>query len=223
MPTTIIDYGMGNLRSVQKALEHIGEPAEITSCSRTISQAERLVLPGVGAFRDAAAALKRHDLTNVICDYVNADRPFLGICLGLQLLLEVSFEDGEHEGLGIIPGAVRRFELPAEFKIPHMGWNQLSGVNENPSPLLHGLTSEAWFYFVHSYYVDPTDTSWIAATTDYGGPFVSAISRGRVTATQFHPEKSQSAGLSLLRNFVAMSAQTGQSIAKDALQSQHIR
>lgn len=223
MPTTIIDYGMGNLRSVQKAFEHIGEPAEITSCARAISQAERLVLPGVGAFRDAAAALRRHDLTEAIRDYITADRPFLGICLGLQLLMDVSFEDGEHEGLGIIPGAVRRFQLPAEFKIPHMGWNQLISTADNPPPLLDGLTSGAWFYFVHSYFVDPTDTRWIAATTDYGGPFVSAISRGRVTATQFHPEKSQSAGMTLLRNFVAMSGQTEQTAVTPTLQSQHVR
>lgn len=201
--TVIIDYGMGNLRSVQKAFEHIGEPAVISASPVEIARATRLVLPGVGAFRDAAQALRTHDLENVVRDHIQADRPFLGICLGMQLLLDVSFEDGEYEGLGIIPGAVRRFELPAEYKIPHMGWNQLQkAARPDEVPLLSELTSGAWFYFVHSYFVDPADSSWIAATTDYGRPFVSVVSRGNVMATQFHPEKSQSSGLQLLRNFV---------------------
>lgn len=196
---------MGNLRSVQKAFEKIGESAQISSCSQTIAQAARLVLPGVGAFRDAAAALKQHDLEQVICDHIAADKPFLGICLGMQLLLDVSFEDGEHAGLGIIPGAVRRFELPPEYKIPHMGWNQLQPASVHPvAPLLQDLDSGSWFYFVHSYYVDPTDSTWIAATTDYGRDFVSVVARGNVMATQFHPEKSQAAGLRLLKNFLAV-------------------
>ncbi len=204
--TVIIDYGMGNLRSVQKAFEKIGEPASISSCPREIASAARLVLPGVGAFRDAAAALRQHDLTGVITDHISADRPFLGICLGLQLLMEVSFEDGQHEGLGIIPGAVRRFDLPVDYKIPHMGWNQLQPVSGRPLvPLLEGLSTDSWFYFVHSYYVDPADAGWIAATTDYGGAFVSVVSRGQVMATQFHPEKSQLAGLRLLSNFLSLS------------------
>lgn len=201
--TVIIDYGMGNLRSVQKAFEHIGEPAVISASPSEIAAATRVVLPGVGAFRDAAQALKTHDLENVVRDHIQADRPFLGICLGMQLLLDVSYEDGEYEGLGVIPGAVRRFELPAEFKIPHMGWNQLvKAQRQDDVPLLNGFSAGAWFYFVHSYYVDPVDSSWIAATTDYGRPFVSVVSRGNVMATQFHPEKSQASGLQLLRNFV---------------------
>lgn len=201
--TVIIDYGMGNLRSVQKAFEHIGEPAVISASPSEIAAATRVVLPGVGAFRDAAQALKTHDLEHVVRDHIQADRPFLGICLGMQLLLDVSYEDGEYEGLGVIPGAVRRFELPAEFKIPHMGWNQLvKAQRQDDVPLLNGFSAGAWFYFVHSYYVDPVDSSWIAATTDYGRPFVSVVSRGNVMATQFHPEKSQASGLQLLRNFV---------------------
>ncbi|MBL8817993.1 MAG: imidazole glycerol phosphate synthase subunit HisH [Planctomyces sp.] len=201
--TVIIDYGMGNLRSVQKAFEHIGESAIISASPVEISKATRVVLPGVGAFRDAAQALRTHDLETVVKDHIAADRPFLGICLGLQLLLDVSYEDGEHTGLGIIPGAVRRFELPSEYKIPHMGWNQLQAADRSdPTVLLDGIADNAWFYFVHSYYVDPADPSWIAATTEYGKPFVSVVSRGNVMATQFHPEKSQSAGLRLLRNFV---------------------
>ncbi|MCA9036223.1 MAG: imidazole glycerol phosphate synthase subunit HisH [Planctomycetaceae bacterium] len=203
--TIIVDYGMGNLRSVQKAFEKAGEAAVISSNPSEISAAQRVVLPGVGAFRDAAAALRNHDLVNVIKDHIAADRPFLGICLGLQLLLDVSYEDGEYEGLGIIPGSVTRFVLPDEFKIPHMGWNQLMpGAQVKSCPLFEHLPSTSWFYFVHSYHVVPNDESWVAARTDYGAPFVSAVCKGRVMATQFHPEKSQSAGLQLLKNFLSV-------------------
>lgn len=205
-PVTIIDYGMGNLRSVQKAIELIGVPAQIESSADRISQADRLILPGVGAFRDAIAALKERDLVSVIRDHVAADRPFLGICLGLQLMFDVSFEDGEYEGLGIIPGEVRRFELPAEYKIPHMGWNRLNSVRQ--SPLLADCVKEPWFYFVHSYHVVPKDPSWIVATTDYGMDFVSMVGQGNVHAAQFHPEKSQSAGIQLLTSFVRPQAAT---------------
>ena len=206
MTTIIIDYGMGNLRSVQKAFERIGEPAIISSQAAEIASATRVVLPGVGAFRDAIAALRQHDLIGVITDHVASDRPFLGICLGLQLLMDVSLEDGEHQGLGIIPGTVERFALPAEFKIPHMGWNQLECSSQPDHGLLQGLGPEPWFYFVHSYHVVPADRSWIAATTDYGRPFVSVVARSNVMATQFHPEKSQSCGMQLLKNFLAVTA-----------------
>jgi len=206
--TIIIDYGMGNLRSVQKAFERIGEAARISSDVSEIAQAERLVLPGVGAFRDAIAAIRRGDLANVIRDHVLEDRPFLGICLGLQMLFDVSFEDGQHEGLGVIPGVVQRFQLPPEFKIPHMGWNQLDVTHQPNHGLLQNLGSAPWFYFVHSYHVVPSDRSWIASETDYSGPFVSAVARGNVMATQFHPEKSQSNGMTLLRNFLACTAST---------------
>ena len=199
-PVTIIDYGMGNLRSVQKAIERIGGTAHIESSANRISRADRLILPGVGAFRDAIAALKKKDLVQAIQDHVAADRPFLGICLGLQLMFDVSFEDGEHEGLGIISGEVRRFELPSEYKIPHMGWNRLKTVGD--TPLLAGCPKEPWFYFVHSYHVLPSDSSWVMATTDYGIDFVSMVGRGNVSAAQFHPEKSQAAGMRLLTNFV---------------------
>jgi len=206
MTTTIIDYGMGNLRSVQKAFERIGESAVISSQADEIAAATRVVLPGVGAFRDAIAALREHDLVAVIKDHISADRPFLGICLGLQMLMEVSLEDGEHDGLGIIPGTVQRFNLPAEYKIPHMGWNQLNRSAQPDHGLLRELGDDPWFYFVHSYHVVPQDPSWIAATTDYGGPFVSVVAKGNVMATQFHPEKSQSCGMQLLKNFVAVTA-----------------
>lgn len=206
MTTTIIDYGMGNLRSVQKAFERIGESAIISSQADEIAAATRVVLPGVGAFRDAIAALREHDLVAVIMDHISANRPFLGICLGLQMLMEVSLEDGEHDGLGIIPGTVQRFDLPAEYKIPHMGWNQLNRSVQQDHGLFRELGDDPWFYFVHSYHVVPQDPSWIAATTDYGGPFVSVVAKGNVMATQFHPEKSQSCGMQLLKNFLAVTA-----------------
>jgi glutamine amidotransferase len=194
---------MGNLRSVQKAFEHIQEPAEICSSPTALAKATRIVLPGVGAFRDAIAALHHHDLVNVLKDAIAADRPFLGICLGMQLLFSSSLEDGHHQGLDVIPGVVQRFQLPAEFKIPHMGWNQLSTAQSPPHTLFSNLPPNPWFYFVHSYHCVPGDNSWVAATTSYGNPFVSAVARSNVMAVQFHPEKSQSAGLQLLRNFVS--------------------
>jgi glutamine amidotransferase len=203
MTTLIVDYGMGNLRSVQKAFEHIQEPAEICSSPTALAKATRIVLPGVGAFRDAIAALHHHDLVNVLKDAIAADRPFLGICLGMQLLFTSSLEDGHHQGLDVIPGVVQRFQLPAEFKIPHMGWNQLSTAQSPPHTLFDNLPPNPWFYFVHSYHCVPGDNSWVAATTSYGNPFVSAVARSNVMAVQFHPEKSQSAGLQLLRNFVS--------------------
>jgi len=197
---TIVDYGMGNLRSVQKAIERTGAAAVITSSPDAVAVAQKLILPGVGAFRDAIAALHQYGLVGPIQEYVAAERPFLGICLGLQLLFDVSFEDGEHEGLGIIPGEVRRFDLPPEYKIPHMGWNRLQQVQR--TGLLADGPDEPWFYFVHSYHVVPSDPSWIAATTDYGIDFVSVVARNQLFAAQFHPEKSQSAGMRLLTNFV---------------------
>ncbi len=205
--TIIIDYGMGNLRSVQKALERIGEPAIISSSASEISTATRMILPGVGAFRDAIAAIRQHDLTGVITDHIAADRPFLGICLGMQLLMDVSHEEGEHEGLGVIPGDCRRFDLPAEYKIPHMGWNQLDCSPQPDHGLLQDLGPQPWFYFVHSYHVVPSDPSWIAATTDYGRPFVSVVAKSNVMATQFHPEKSQSGGMQLLKNFLTVASE----------------
>lgn len=203
MTTLIVDYGMGNLRSVQKAFERIGEAAEICSDPQRIAVAKRVVLPGVGAFRDAVRALDDHGLTEVLKDHLRADRPFLGICLGLQMLFEESHEDGVHGGLGIIPGRVSRFELDREYKIPHMGWNQLQFPVADRHQLFAGIDSGRWFYFVHSYHCEPTDSDWIASVTDYGGPFVSAIARGNVMATQFHPEKSQASGMQILKNFLS--------------------
>ncbi len=198
----IIDYGMGNLRSVQKAFDKLGFAAEFCTSADDIASAEALVLPGVGAFRDAIYEIKRLDLDRAIKDYLAADRPFLGICLGLQLLFDVSYEDGEWPGLGIVPGEVRKFAPQPGLKIPHMGWNQLQPVG---SPrVLEGIPADCSFYFVHSYYVVPKHSEVIAATTQYPDPFTSVIERGRLMATQFHPEKSQNGGLRLLKNFATL-------------------
>ena len=199
---SIIDYGMGNLRSVQKAFEKLGTPAEIVTRPDQVRAATKLVLPGVGAFRDAIHELDRLELVEPIREYIRADKPFLGICLGLQLLFDVSYEDGEWPGLGVLPGEVVRFPVMADLKVPHMGWNTLQPVG---SPqLLAGLPADASVYFVHSYYVVPRDESVIAARTEYGVPFTSMIARGNLFATQFHPEKSQKVGLKLLENFAAL-------------------
>lgn len=200
---TIIDYGMGNLRSVQKAIERVGSSATITSCPEEIATAEKLILPGVGAFRDAIQALHEHQLVDVIHESIDAGKPFLGICLGLQLLFELSREDGEYGGLSVVPGSVERFEDMGDLKVPHMGWNQLCDVSSD-NPLFAGIDPSAWFYFVHSYYVVPRDDSWVAARTEYGPRFVSAIHRDNVFATQFHPEKSQKTGLQLLTNYIRL-------------------
>jgi imidazole glycerol-phosphate synthase subunit HisH len=198
----IIDYGMGNLRSVQKGLERVGHTATITSDPAVLANADRLVLPGVGAFRDAIAVLHERGLVAPIRAEIDKGKPFLGICLGLQLLFETSFEDGEHEGLGIVPGKVVRFKLPGEFKVPHMGWNQI-GLRRR-APIFAGIDDGTHFYFVHSYYVVPRDASLVATETDYAEPFCSGIWRDNLFAVQFHPEKSQDAGLRLLKNFAEL-------------------
>jgi len=199
---TIVDYGMGNLRSVQKACERVGIDARVTSDRHEIAAAEKLILPGVGAFRDAIAELHKQELVQPILAHIAADRPFLGICLGLQMLLEVSHEDGRYDGLAVIPGEVVRFPDYEDLKVPHMGWNRLKVSGEQP--LLAGIPDDAYFYFVHSYYVAPQDKAVVAATSDYGIDFVSMIARGNMFATQFHPEKSQKVGLRLLKNFAEL-------------------
>ena len=195
----IVDYGMGNLRSVQKAFEKLGIAAEIVTSPDQIASAEKLVLPGVGAFRDAIHELERLELVEPIREHIRKDKPFLGICLGLQLLFDVSFEDGEWKGLGVLAGDVVRFPAMPDLKVPHMGWNNLEPTHA--CRLLNEIPADASVYFVHSYYVRPTDESVIAARTTYGIPFTSMIERGNLFATQFHPEKSQKVGLKLLENF----------------------
>ncbi len=195
----IIDYQMGNLRSVQKGFEKVGHSAIITSDPEVLAKADKVVLPGVGAFGDAMQELNRRHLIEPIRQAVASGKPFLGICLGLQLLFDTGYENGRHEGLGMIPGEVVRFDLPPEFKVPHMGWNQLRFRQE--CPVLAGLPDGMHCYFVHSYYVVPQDPRVIATETEYGRPFCSMIQRGNLFATQFHPEKSQQDGLHMLKNF----------------------
>ncbi len=198
---SIIDYGMANLRSVQKGFEHVGASAHIISRPEEIDRADRLVLPGVGAFADAVATLREKNLVEPILRHIASGKPFLGICLGLQMLFEVGYEDGEHRGLGVLAGRCVRFDVDQRLglKVPHMGWNQLQV--ERASPLLREMPEGACVYFVHGYHVEPADKSVIATTTDYGGPFVSSVWRDNVMATQFHPEKSQQVGLRMLKNF----------------------
>jgi glutamine amidotransferase len=195
----IIDYQMGNLRSVQKGFEKVGHSATITSDPAVLAAADKIVLPGVGAFPDAIAELKRRGLVEPIKQAIDSGKPFLGICLGLQLLFDVGYEGGRYEGLGVLRGEVVRFDLPAKYKVPHMGWNALD-IRRRP-PVLAGLETGTYAYFVHSYYVVPHDADVIAVETDYGGPFCSMIWRDNIFATQFHPEKSQSDGLRILKNF----------------------
>jgi glutamine amidotransferase len=198
----IVNYGMGNLRSVQKAFERFGHAAEISADPDRIGEAERLVLPGVGAFRDAIERLRSAKLDEPILAHIRAGRPFFGICLGMQLLFTKSWEDGEYEGLDVLPGEVVKFQIPSELKVPHMGWNELRLVK--PAPHYRDLPAPAHVYFVHSYYPVPRDRSVIAAEADYPTPFTAVVWRDNVFATQFHPEKSQRVGLTLLHNFATL-------------------
>jgi glutamine amidotransferase len=199
---TIVDYGSGNLRSVQKACERLGTPAQITDEPNRVAEAQKLVLPGVGAFGDAMRELHARGLVAPILAHLRADRPFFGICMGLQLLFETGLEGGRHAGLGVLAGDVVRFALPTGMKVPHMGWNTVTWKGVDASQAA-AADADGYFYFVHAYHARPTDAAVVAATTDYGGPFCSAVRRGRLFATQFHPEKSQAAGLRLLASFLA--------------------
>lgn len=195
----IIDYGMGNLRSVQKAFEAVGHAAEISPDPDRVRHASKVILPGVGAFADAIAVLRETGLGEAFCDAVRAGTPCLGVCLGLQLLFDVSEEDGLHEGLGLLPGRVVRFKPAPGLKIPHMGWNTLQ--IRKPIPLFEGLGPDPSVYFVHSYHAVPGNPDDIAAISDHGGPFVAVVQRDNLTACQFHPEKSQKIGLAMYHNF----------------------
>ena len=200
----IIDYGMGNLRSVQKGLERVGFPAQVSADPADLATADKVVLPGVGAFKDCMDNLRDGGFVEPILQHVASGKPFLGICLGLQLLFTESVEFGHHQGLGIIPGKVVQFPLDMRLdgeglKVPHMGWNQID--IRRPAPIFQGVENGSSVYFVHSYYVVPDDPQVVATVTDYGMPFCSSIWRDNVMATQFHPEKSQQIGLKILKNF----------------------
>ncbi len=198
MEVLVIDYGMGNLRSVAKALERVGfSKVKVSSEARDIDSAGALVLPGVGAFRDAMNNLHRLSMIDPLLSYIDSGKPFLGICLGLQLLFEKSYEFGETPGFGILQGEVSL--LPPDVKIPHIGWNQV--WIKKPEGMFSGIESGSFFYFVHSYRVIPKAQDVVASTTDYGEDFVSSIQQGNIWAVQFHPEKSQKLGLKLLGNF----------------------
>lgn len=200
----VVDYGMGNLRSVQKAVERAGARALVTDSARVVRQAVGVVLPGVGAFGEAVKRLKSQRLWDAVEDVLTQRKPFLGICLGLQLLFERSEECPGQRGFGFLKGSVVRFRKTGRraLKVPHMGWNTLDRGPAGKSACLKGLQSDDYFYFVHSYFPEPRDRRIVAATTRYGRAFCSAVSKGNLFATQFHPEKSGAPGLRLLKNFV---------------------
>lgn len=196
----IVDYGMGNLGSVQKALRYLGYEAAITSQALAVAQATHVILPGVGAFSDAIAALTASGLTDALKQAVADGRPTLGICLGMQLLFQHSHEDGLHEGLGLLPGDIVPLPAGQGLKIPHMGWNTLD--LDRACPLFSGLPELTQVYFVHSYYLPPSACPAVVATAAYGVPIGAAVQRGNLYATQFHPEKSGKVGLAILDNFI---------------------
>lgn len=197
---TIIDYGMGNLRSVQKSLEGIGYKAEITSDPDKVAVSSGVIVPGVGAFADAIKNLKANGMADAIVEVVKEGKPLLGICLGMQLLMTVSEENGLHNGLGLIEGQV--LKIPSTVKVPHMGWNSIKINREHK--LISGIKDNSYFYFVHSYYVRPDNEDYIVAYTHYGIDYCSIIARDNVMGIQFHPEKSSSLGQQILRNFGEM-------------------
>ena len=196
----IIDYGMGNLRNVERGFERIGIEVKVTRNKKEIERASAVVLPGVGAFKDCMTNLEKYGLIELLIRAIGKGKPYLGICLGLQILFSESEEFGSYKGLDLIRGRVVKFKPDPEHKVPHMGWNTVE--IERESPILQGILSGDFFYFVHSYYVLPEETEEISTLTDYGRLFVSSIWKENIFATQFHPEKSQEKGLKILENFV---------------------
>lgn len=199
----IIDYDAGNIKSVEKALHYLGEEAVITRDRDTILGADRVILPGVGAFGDAMEKLRTYELDKVIQEVVAKNTPFLGICLGLQLLFESSEESESVEGLGILKGKVVRLPEESDLKIPHIGWNSLK--YPNPGRLFTGIAEDSYVYFVHSYYLQAKDPSIVTATTEYGTLIHASVEQGNVFACQFHPEKSSEVGMQILKNFLTIS------------------
>lgn len=200
MKIGIIDYGMGNLGSVRNACSFLEFSAEIITAPEGLDTCDAIILPGVGAFGDCMQHLRDHGFVEPLKQWIADDRPFLGICVGLQVMFEGSEESPDQPGLGVFPGTVRRFQVPAELKVPQIGWNAVRAQGAE-CPLFAGIDDGSYFYFVHSFYVAPTDESLVAAVTDYGRDYASVCCRGSVMAVQFHPEKSQSVGLRMLKNF----------------------
>jgi glutamine amidotransferase len=198
----LIDYGSGNLRSAEKALTHVGGRVEIVNRPADVLAADAVVLPGVGAFGDCVTNLAKLDLVEAIRQFITTGKPFLGICVGLQMLFDGGEESPGVAGLGVLPGTVPRFPA-GKLKVPHMGWNSLK-IRQPKCPLLAGIADGSFVYFVHSFYGQPRDKNIIAASTEYGVEFGSVLWRGNVFATQFHPEKSQAVGLKMLENFVKL-------------------
>lgn len=205
MSIAVVDYGAGNLASVVNALERVGAGARVTREPEVIRRSQGVIVPGVGAAADTMAHLGSLGLIPTLVEAIRSGKPYLGICMGMQVLLSLSYEGGEHRCLDVVPGVVRR--LPGGQPIPHMGWNAVRQVREHP--LFRGIPDGADFYFVHSYYPDPSDHDWIAGETDYGVRFASVVARGNVMGTQFHPEKSGRWGLQLLANFVQLVCAAG--------------
>ena len=203
----IVDYDIGNLRSVQKALQHVGGEAQFVRTPEEIAKCDALVLPGVGAFGDCVRSLAKSGMWDATAEWARSERPFFGICVGYQMLFESSEEAPGEKGLGIFAGQVRKFSEKHHLKIPQIGWNTVT-VKQTAAPLLAGISDGDFVYFVHSYYAAPADPSVIALETTYGDTFASAVARGNLLATQFHPEKSQKAGLQMLKNFVALNEAT---------------
>jgi len=201
----IVDYDIGNLRSVQKAVQHVGGEAVFVRTPEEITQVDALVLPGVGAFGDCVRSLAKSGMWDDVLAWARSERPFFGICVGYQMLFESSEEAPGEKGLGLFAGVVRKFSDKHGLKIPQIGWNTVK-VRQPDAPLLAGIADGDYVYFVHSYYVAPEDASLVALETTYGDTFAAAVARGNLLATQFHPEKSQRAGLQMLKNFVALSA-----------------
>lgn len=198
----LIDYGAGNLLSVQKAFRHIGCAISVTSDPEELKAASAAVLPGVGAFGDAMGCLRRSGLTQPVLDFIASGKPFLGICLGMQLLFEGSAESPEVPGLGVLPGKILRIPDAPGLKIPHIGWNSLDIVRKDG--LYEGLEPNPYVYFVHSYYLKADDPGIVSATAEYGVRIDASVRRGNLMATQFHPEKSGRAGIAMLKNFASM-------------------
>ena len=201
----IVDYGAGNLRSVARAVAHAGFEPAVSSDPEAVDGARALILPGVGAAADTMANLRAAGLVEPLREYIAAERPFLGVCMGMQALFDVSEEGGEHPCLSALPGRIVRF--PGGLTVPHMGWNTLRVVR--PHPVLEGIGDDAYCYFVHSYYPRPADPALVIAETEYGVAFASIVGRGNLIATQFHPEKSGAAGLRLYANFLRLALETG--------------